>query len=103
MKITAFQKRHLEALVTFRKRKPNLWRFLMFRPLSWIPVLFIFAVSFAFYLLLDEHWGLFMIGMSVGALVRIFAHARFALMAWPVTEEVTDWSKVQALRDENGA
>jgi len=43
---------------------------------------------------------MFMIGMSTGAILRIIAHARFAVMAWPVTEEVTDWSKVETLLHE---
>lgn len=73
----------------------------MFRPLSWLPFLFIAVVSFAFYFLLDDRWGMFMIGLTVGAVLRIIAYARFSVMAWPVVEEVTDWNKVEALRHEN--
>ena len=73
---------------------------MFFRPLSWLPFLLIAAVSFALYFLVDARWGMFMIGMSTGAILRIIAHARFAVMAWPVTEEVTDWSKVETLLHE---
>jgi len=75
----------------------------MFRPLSWLPFAFIAGVSFAFYFLLDERWGMFMIGMTTGAVLRIISYARFAVMGWPITEEVTDWTKVDAIRRENGA
>jgi len=102
MKLTAYQKRHLAALVYLRGKKPSLWSVLMFRPLAWIPFLVIAGVSFALYLL-DVRWGMFMIGMTAGAILRIIAYARFTLMAWPVTEEVTDWNRVEALRHENGA
>jgi hypothetical protein len=56
------------------------------------------AVSFALYRLLDERWGLFALGMTFGSVLRVFAHWRFAVMAWPVTEAVVDWAKVEALR-----
>jgi hypothetical protein len=102
MKLTAYQRRHLEALTTFRTKKPSIWSVLMFRPRSWLPILFIIGLSFALYLL-DPRWGMFMIGMSTGAILRIISHARFAMMAWPVTEEITDWTKVEALRREEKA
>ena len=72
----------------------------MFRPLSWLPVLFIVGFSFAFYFLLDARWGMFLIGMSTGAILRVVSHARFAVIAWPITEQVTDWAKVDALRNK---
>ena len=69
----------------------------MFRPLAWFPFCFIVALSFGLYLL-DAQWGMLTIGMVLGAILRIISHARFASMAWPLTEEITDWAKVEALR-----
>lgn len=100
MDLTKYQKRHLEALVTFRKRKPTVWSLIAFRPRSLAPIVFIVGLSFALYFLVDPLWGMFAIGMSTGAILRIVAHARFAVMAWPVTEEVTDWDRVEALREK---
>ncbi|MCX6956191.1 MAG: hypothetical protein NTV51_29000 [Verrucomicrobia bacterium] len=97
MKLTAYQKRHLEALATFRKTPPTIWSVVFFRPLSWLPFLLIVVVSFGIYFLVDERWGLFLIGLTLGALLRIGSHARLAIMAWPVTAAVTDWPKVEAL------
>src|SRR3954462_1569873 len=99
MKLTAYQKRHLEALTTFRKKKPSAWDVMMVRPRSWLPFLLIAGLSFGVYLL-DARWGMFMIGMTTGAVLRIISHARLAIKAWPITEEITDWAKVEALRHE---
>ena len=100
MNLTKYQKRHLDALVTFQKKNPTVWSLIAFRPLSLIPIVFIIGLSFAFYYFVDPLWGMFIIGMSAGAILRIFSHARFSVMAWPVTKEVTDWAKVEALREE---
>lgn len=100
MDLTKYQKRHLEALATFRNKKPTVWSLIAFRPLSLIPIVFIIGLSFAFYFFVDPLWGMFIIGISTGAILRIFSHARFSVMAWPVTKEVTDWAKVEALRAE---
>jgi len=97
MNLTASQKRHLEAMAAFRRKKPSVWSILMFRPLAWFPFCFIVALSFGLYLL-DAQWGMLTIGMVIGAILRIVSHARFASMAWPLTEEITDWAKVEALR-----
>jgi len=43
---------------------------------------------------------MFLIGMSTGAILRVVSHARFAVIAWPITEQVTDWAKVDALRNK---
>jgi len=102
MKLTAYQRRHLEALVYLKGKKPGVWTIITFRPLGWLSFVAIAGVSFFFYRFLDARWGLFMMGMTVGAVLRIISHARFAIMAWPVTEEVTDWARVEALRRDAG-
>lgn len=100
MKLTPYQKRHLEALAYIRSQKPGVWSVLMFRPLSWLPFLALAGVSSLSCYYLDARWGMFMLGLTIGAVLRIISYARFTLMAWPITDEVTDWAKVEALRGE---
>jgi len=102
MKITAYQRRQLDALVYLKSKRPSVWNVLMFRPQAWLPFAAIAGASFAFYHFLDPRWGLFMMGMTAGAILRVVAYARFAIKAWPITEEITDWTKVEALRRAEG-
>ncbi|HWA28205.1 MAG TPA: hypothetical protein VG734_21315 [Lacunisphaera sp.] len=104
MRLTRYQRRHLDAMVCLRGKAPGVWSIATYRPLSWLPILAICGVSVCFCLFVDPYWGMFLVGMTVGAALRIFANARFSAMAWPVTEAVTDWDKVDALRrsDEGG-
>ena len=69
----------------------------MFRPLSWLPFLCLIALSISCYIYLDARWGMFLIGMMMGAILRIISSARLAIRAWPLTTEITDWSKVDAI------
>lgn len=99
MKLTPFQKRNLDALEYMRTGKPSIIRALAFRPLSWIPFFVVAILSFVYYHFFDKQWGMFVLGVIAGAVLRIIAYARFTVLAWPVTKEVIDWAKVESLRN----
>lgn len=103
MKLSAFQRRQLDALSHLKTEGAGLWKVLTFRPLSWIPFVLIGTLSVLVFVFVEPRWGLVMIGLTAGAVLRILAQARFTVMAWPVTETVTDWAKVEALRKGEGA
>jgi len=98
MKLTPYQKKYVAMLVEMRKRKMNLWSFLMFRPVRWLPFALVFVACVTFYLFLDEKFWLFLTGIICGGVARIFGHARLSAKAWPVVLGVTDWAKVDALQ-----
>ncbi len=100
MKLTSFQKRHVAALLYLHNRSPSIGRILAFRPVNWVPFILIAILSCVVFQFWDKSVGLFFMGLTVGAITRIFAHARFLKMAWPVNEAVIDWSKVEALSQE---
>ena len=101
MTLTALQKRSLESYLYLRGKPPTFWRVLNFRPRGWIPFLCLALVSvlcFAVDLLL----GMFGVGVTMGAVARIIAQARFTVEVWPVVEQATDWGKVEEFLRENG-
>ena len=80
-----------------------MWGVMMGRPRSWLPLLFIAGFSVVFCVLVDARWGMFMIGMITGAVLNVISQVRVAIRAWPLTEQITDWTKVEALRGEENA
>ena len=101
MKLTPYQKSHIEALVAFHRKPPTAWGVLTHRPKLLLPWAFIIAASVASYFLVDQRFGLFLLGMSFGSVLRVIAHCRFAVLAWPVTEQIIDWEKVEALHRQS--
>lgn len=95
MKLTRFQKRYLASLVYLHQGRASLFRILCFRPFSWVPMFAAAAFAWYSYTKLDRAWGLFSIGLVLGGFARIVGQARFTLLAWPVTEQVVDWKKVE--------
>jgi hypothetical protein len=51
-------------------------------------------------LLVNPYVGMFLIGLTLGAVLRIVAYARFTVMGWPVIERVLDWGRVESLLRE---
>ena len=100
MKLTAFQKRCLESYVYLRGKPPSVSRVLSFRPRGWLPFVGIAVVSVLSYFA-SPPVGLFMIGLTVGAVLRIVANARFVAMGWPAIERVVDWDRLDGLLQEN--
>jgi hypothetical protein len=104
MKLTRYQRRFVAALVYMHGSKPSLYKLLAFRPLDWIPFVAIAIVAGLYYAYFDRAWGLFMVGLVIGAIARIVGQARFTLLAWPVTAQIIDWQKVEELQKKgNGA
>lgn len=103
MKLTAFQRRCLESYVYLRGKSPTLLQVLSFRPRGWLPFFGIAVISILIFCV-DPFWGMFMIGMTVGAVLRIISQARFTVMGWPAIERVLDWNRVEeVLREDANA
>lgn len=100
MKLTLFQKRCLESYLYMRGKPPTLLRVLSFRPIGWLPFLGIGVASILIFFV-DPYFGMFMIGLTLGAVLRIIAHARMSVMGWPVNEQVLDWGRVESLLRED--
>jgi hypothetical protein len=100
MKLTAFQKRCLESYVYLRGKRPTLMQVLGFRAQGWLPVLGIVVISTLVFCV-NPLWGMFMIGLVLGAVFRIIGTGRFTVMAWPLIEQVLDWDRVESLLRED--
>lgn len=98
--MTAFQRRCLESYVYLRGKPPTLLQVLSFRPRGWLPFLGV-AVMSVLLLCISRFWGVFMIGMTVGSILRIIGHARFTVMGWPVLERVLDRERVESVLRED--
>ena len=103
MKLTRFQKRYLAVLLFVKREKPSVFRLLLARPRELLPVLVIWLFGFAVLFYVNVYAGILLVGINFGATIRIAAQMRFQLLAWPVTEQIIDWAKVEALSAENGA
>ena len=100
MKLTVFQKRCLESYLYMRGKPPTVARVLSFRPRGWLPFLGVGAASLLCFFV-NPYAGMFMMGLILGAVLRIIAYARFTVMGWPVIERVLDWGRVESfLREE---
>jgi len=99
MKLTMFQKRCLESYLYMRGKPATVFRVLSFRPRGWLPFLGIGVVS-ALSFFVNPYVGIFMIGLTLGAVLRIIGYARFTVMGWPVIERVLDWDRVESLLRE---
>ena len=96
MKLTAFQRRCLESYVYLHGKSPTLLDVLSFRSRGWLPFLMMAVLSsLMFYI--SSLWGMFMIGMTMGAVLRIIGYARFTVLGWPVIERVLDWDRVASV------
>ena len=102
MNLTPLQKNYLDALAAFRGNQLTVWFALTRRPIALLPWLIILILSAAAYWLINEILGVFLFGMFFGSILREIAHCRIALLAWPMTEHLIDWSKVETLRRDNG-
>ena len=90
------ERRYLEGLVHL-KTKPTLLHNLTFRPVFWLPFFGMVFIGILFIITIDPCWGMFLTGISFGAILRIVAHARQSMALWKITEEITDWTKVDNL------
>jgi len=100
MTLTALQKRCLESYLYLRGKPPTFWQVLSFRPRGWIPLL-VCAIASVLCFAVDSYVGMFFVGLTTGAFLRIMAQVRLNVGVWPVVEQVTDWDKVdEALRED---
>jgi hypothetical protein len=101
MNLTAFQKRCLESYLYLRGTSPTILRVLSFKPRGWLPFLGI-AVASVLSFAVSPLLGTFMAGLTLGAVLRILAYARFTVMGWPVIEQVLDWDRIEDLLHADG-
>jgi hypothetical protein len=101
MNPTPLQRNYLETLAALRGKRLTVWFALTRRPITLLPWLFILILSAAAYWVVDEHVGFFLFGMFFGSILRVIAQCRFSVLAWPMTEHVVDWMKVEELRRGN--
>jgi hypothetical protein len=102
MKLSPFHERQLAALRDMKVRGASIGRILMIGPRIWVFFLFFAVASIALYFL-DSGWGLFVMGMLFGAVLRMVSAARFTVLAWPLTEQIIDWKKVEELTTTKNA
>ena len=104
MKLTPKQQRQLEILRRFKDDPPTIGKY--FR-INWKIYLAFFVVGFigvGYGCWIGWHWfSALVFGMVVAATLRDLGWYRQIVRNWPLTDEVTNWNRVDELLDEQNA
>jgi len=95
---TNLQNRNLELYAKYRNDRPCLRNLIAFNRARYYPIFVIMAIGVIFLVLPDFHiFGIIIISMTAGVLIRDLGFFRHTVLIWPLVQEIIDWNKVDQL------